>query len=119
MLVDQLRHRDLAEIGITQEIRAVIHRPPEGLDRQMHRLRRTITEPREIKSFQNIEGLDQCNAARRWRWRRDDLVATIGSANRAAILYLVVRKIFRSYQAASLLDCGNKFLGQCTFVKRT
>src|SRR5258706_15141141 len=51
MLVDQLRHRDLAEIGITQKIRAVIHRPPEGLRSQMHRLRGTITELREIKSF--------------------------------------------------------------------
>ena len=104
LLVDKLRHRNLGEIRVSEKLGAVEESPAEGLDGQVHRLRRAVAELGQVVAFQNIENLDKGNTARRGRRGADNFVSAIGAVHRLAFLHLVVRQIVRGDQAAVLLD---------------
>ena len=116
-LVDELRNRDLGEIGIAEKLGAIEKCALERLGRQMNALGRAVALLGQIVAFQNVEHLDQSDSARRRRRRADDLVSAIGAANRLALFDLILRQIVGGNQASALLDGRRQLARQRAMVE--
>src|SRR5208337_1061945 len=103
-LVDQLCYRELRKSEIAEEFRAIEKRALVSLCRQVDVLGRSVTLLGEIVAFQDIETLDEGDAARGRRRSADNVVPTVGATNWLALLYFIVCKVFRGDQASALLN---------------
>jgi hypothetical protein len=101
LLRDQPRDRHvLVEIRIAEVARAVRIGALHRLGHQVHGVRGGEAHRREIVAFEQVQHLDQHDAARARRRHRDHLVAAVGAANRRPFLCRVVLQIFARDQAA-------------------
>src|SRR4030095_4671918 len=103
-LVDELRYGDFREVRIAQELGAVVEGATERFGRQMDCFCRTISEFRQIVSFQNIQDFDQRDSTGGWGWSANNLVISVRSGDRLAFLHFVLSKIVSGDQPAPLLD---------------
>jgi len=106
LFVNELSHRNPGEVRVSQELGAVEEGAAEGFQRQVHGLRRAIPQPGEVVAFEDVQNLDQDNAAR-GRWRcADDFVSAVGPNNRLALFHFVLREVIGGNQAPAFLDGG-------------
>ena len=103
-------HRRIAEIGGAVGIGA-----PHRLDHQVQP--RGVVLLVELVAFEDVEHLDQHDAARRRRRHRDDLVAAIAAAHRPAHMRAIVLEVVRGHDAAGGLHRGGELLGDRTLVE--
>ena len=95
-------------VGIAEKQRAVGISALHRLDQQMKLLR--LIGMRQIVAFENVEHLDQFDAARGRRRHRDDVVAAIGAAHRRALDGAVTVEIVGRHYAAGGLHGGGDFV---------
>ena len=76
-----------------------------------------MTHVSQIKSFQNIQHLDDTHATGAGRWHADNLVATIGAAHRFALNRLVHGQILLGDQTTIGLHKGSQHAGILTPVE--
>ena len=110
-LVDELRYRDVGEIGVAQEVGAIEEGAAESLGGEVDRLGRTIAGFGEVEALENIEDFDKGGASGRRRRRSDDVVATIRAADRFALLYFIGGEVGGGDEASAFLDGGGQFAG--------
>jgi len=72
---------------------------------------------REVVAGENIEYLNQHNAASRRRWCSDDLAAAIASGERRAVFDLIGCEVGRGDEAATHPDRGGELGGHGAFVE--
>ena len=90
----------LVEIRIAQVVRAVRVGAAHRFGQQVQVERRVVADPGEIESFQDVQHLNQHDAARAGRRHADDLVAAIAAAYRLALDRLVPRQVLERDDAA-------------------
>src|SRR5712692_3441633 len=74
-LINELGHGNLGEIRISEKLSPIEVGPPESFQGQVHRLCRPVSQLGQVVPFQNIEDLNEGDAAgRRWRGA-DDFVS--------------------------------------------
>ncbi len=95
-------------IGIAEKQRAVGIGAFHRFDQIMQLLR--LVGMREVVAFENVEHLDQLDAARRRRRHRDDVIAAIGAAHRRALDGAVVSQIVGGHHAARGLHGRGDFV---------
>src|ERR1700740_2219453 len=93
-LVDQLGHRNFGEIGIAQELGAVVERAAKSLGGEMNGFGGTVPGPGQVVAFENVENFKQGDPAGRRRGRADDVIVAIGAAYNLALLNFVLGQVF-------------------------
>src|SRR5208337_183637 len=78
--VDELRHRNLGEVGIAEELRAIEKCALVSFCRQMYCLRRIFAWFGQVVTFQNVKALDEGNTSGRRRRRAVDVESRLGAA---------------------------------------
>ena len=114
----QLRDRHVRhEVGVAQIARAVGERASGGLDDEVGARRRAESHRLQVVALEDVQLLEQADAARADRRHRDDVVAAIGAGERRALLRLIGLQVRPRDEAAVcrhvLLDEG----GRLAFVE--
>ena len=103
VLVGQLEHRQRAELRIAQELRAIVEGASIGFRDQVDGFSGPASGLRQIEPFENVQRLDQRDAAGGRRRGADDLESSIRAAHRHAILHFVVAQIIERNETAPFL----------------
>ncbi len=102
--------------GVTEEGSSVGVRQSHRLDHEMEAAGVVAGEVRI--AFEDVEHLDQHNAARRRRRHRHDVMAAIAAAQRRALDRAVILQILRRHDAAVGLNGGRDAAGGLALVER-
>ena len=102
----QARERHLDDVGVAEEPGAVRVSALHRFGHQEQRLR--IALVREIVAFEDVEHLDQHDAARGGRRHRDDVVAAIGAAHGRAFDRAIILEIVGGHDAAGGLHRSSR-----------
>ena len=107
-LVNQLCNRNFGEVGIAEELGAVVERAAESFGGEMDCLGGTVPGLGQVVAFENVENFEKRDPARRRRRRADDVVVAIGSADDLAFLDFVLRQVLEGDEASTLLNGGRQ-----------
>ena len=117
VLVDQLCLGHVDKVRVAQVLAAIRVGQFHAFDQQVQVGGAVVAQRSEIVTLENIEHLDDVNAAGgRWR-RRHDFIAPEGPAYRFAFQCAVVREIRRGNQTAAALHLLHDELCHFTFVE--
>ena len=117
VLRNQGRHRRIDEGGIAEIARAIGVGAFHRLDDQMQRGRGALLHVGHRKAFEDIQRLQQHDAARRRQRHRHDVIAAIVAAHRRADHRLVGFEIVCCHDAAGVGDRLHQLLGDGSFVE--
>ena len=110
--------RDLDEVGIAEVARAIEVGAPHRLDLQVQRGCGQQALRLQIEGLEDVEHLDERDAAGARRRHRDDVVAAVGAAHRRALLGLVGGEIVLRDEPAVRLHVVGDAVGNPSLVER-
>src|SRR5271169_6038711 len=89
----------------------------EGLDGEVDCFGRAVASFGEIEAFKNVEDFDQRRAARRRGRSSNDVVPSVGAADRFALLDLVGGEVGGRDDASTSFDGSGEFTGKSAMVE--
>ena len=110
-LRDQAVHGDLEERGVAEPFRSIGEDATGRLRHEVDGRRGVVAGVREREALENVQRLDECNAARAHRRHRDDVVAAIGAVQWLAFDGFVGRQIALANESARALHFGVDEIG--------
>ena len=108
---EHLLHGHGGEVGVAEVVGAVHVGAAEGFGDEVDLLRRAVAHLAEVVAGEDVEDLQQHDAAGRWRRRGDDVVAAIAAGERLAVFDLVGGEVGGGDQSPALLHGRGEFGG--------
>ena len=117
ILGDQRRNRGADKGGIAEIARPVGIGALHGLDHHMQRRDRALLHVLHRKALEDVQGLQQHDAAGRWLRHRDNVIAAIAAADRRPDDGLIRFQVVRRHDAAGVADRLHELGRDRTLVK--
>ena len=117
ILRDQGCDRRIDEGGIAEITRTVGIAALYRFDHDMQRRRGALLHLTHRKPFEDVQRLQQHDAAGRRLRHREDIISAIAAAHRGADDSVVGLEILRCHNAAGVPNCGGQFLRDRSLIK--